>query len=98
MNPPGGIRVFWAALFTPKLVSRRDFTRRPIAFPIAVAVGIYVDIAEGALRNSSSHTFTIPGNNAAGARDWVLVLGVNENSRRSDHTEFSPGSDWYKRT
>jgi hypothetical protein len=43
--------------------------------------GIYIDIANGPLWNSGSRTFTIPGNNAAGARDWVLVLEVNENSR-----------------
>ncbi len=44
--------------------------------------GIYTDIAGGALRNSGSHTFIVPGNNSAGARDWVLVLEVDENSRR----------------
>jgi hypothetical protein len=35
------MRVFWAAPFPPKLLSRRDFTRRPIAFPDAVAVLIF---------------------------------------------------------
>ena len=43
--------------------------------------GIYIDIAGRALRNSGSRTFMIPGNNAAGARDWLLVLEVIENSR-----------------
>ncbi len=37
---------------------------------------IYFDIAGGALRNSGSRTFVIPGNNTAGARDWVLILEV----------------------
>jgi Protein of unknown function (DUF4038)/Putative collagen-binding domain of a collagenase len=44
--------------------------------------GNYIDIAGGAFRNSGSRTFKIPGTNAAGARDWVLLLEVNENSRR----------------
>jgi hypothetical protein len=43
--------------------------------------GIYSDIAGGVFPNSGRHTFVIPGNNAAGARDWVLVLEVNENLR-----------------
>ena len=43
--------------------------------------GIYRDIAGGSFPNSGRHTFVIPGNNAAGARDWVLVLEVNENLR-----------------
>jgi len=44
--------------------------------------GIYSDIAGGSFPNSGNHTFVIPGNNAVGARDWVLVLEVNENLRR----------------
>ena len=44
--------------------------------------GIYVDIAQALPRNSGSRTFTIPGNNAAGARDWVLVLEANQNAAR----------------
>ena len=44
--------------------------------------GIYIDIAGGSLRNSASRTFTIPGNNAAGARDWVLVLETSKNAGR----------------
>jgi hypothetical protein len=43
--------------------------------------GIYTDMAGGALGNSGSHTFIIPGSNSAGARDWVLVLEVDENHR-----------------
>jgi hypothetical protein len=37
-------------------------------------LGTYMDISEGLLRNSGSKAFTIPGNNSAGARDWVLVI------------------------
>jgi len=43
--------------------------------------GMYIDIAGESLRNSGSRTFSIPGNNAAGVRDWVLVLETNENAR-----------------
>jgi hypothetical protein len=43
--------------------------------------GIFSDIAGGSFPNAGNHTFVIPGNNAVGARDWVLVLDVNENSR-----------------
>jgi hypothetical protein len=42
--------------------------------------GIYTDIAGGALPNSGSRRFMIPGNNTDGARDLFLVLEVNENS------------------
>jgi hypothetical protein len=43
--------------------------------------GIYIDISGEALQNFGSRTFMIPSNNTVGARDWVLVLEVNENSR-----------------
>jgi Protein of unknown function (DUF4038)/Putative collagen-binding domain of a collagenase len=42
--------------------------------------GIYVDIERGSLPNSGSRTFRIPGNNSAGARDWVLVLASITNN------------------
>jgi len=44
--------------------------------------GMYIDIAGESLHNSGSRTFSIPGNNAAGVRDWVLVLETNENAKR----------------
>ena len=37
-------------------------------------LGAYTDVPGGLLRNSGRRTFTIPGNNWAGARDWVLVI------------------------
>lgn len=39
--------------------------------------GMYVDIARS-LPNSAAATFTIPGNNSSGARDWVLVLQTSD--------------------
>jgi len=36
--------------------------------------GRYTNVSSELLSNKSSHDFTSPGNNSAGAQDWVLVL------------------------
>ncbi|MCU1240425.1 MAG: hypothetical protein JWO71_1151 [Candidatus Acidoferrum typicum] len=40
---------------------------------------IFINIPGDSFPNSGSRTFSIPGNNAAGARDWVLVVETNKN-------------------
>jgi hypothetical protein len=35
---------------------------------------MFIEIPGNPFHNSGSRTFSIPGNNASGARDWVLVV------------------------
>ena len=42
----------------------------------------FIDIPGDPFRNSGSRTFSILGNNAAGAQDWVLVLETHKNIGR----------------
>jgi len=44
--------------------------------------GAYIDVSGGMFHNSDSKTFTIPGMNSSGARDWVLVIETRKNAAR----------------